>query len=563
MIKSPDEKEIFYPSGEVMYRGEVKKNDYGHDKFHGKGVLFDQDGEVLYEGEFAEHMKHGNGTMYLKRKRIYEGEFKENKKQGSGILFHSDGSVQFEGSFDQDQMDGYGVLYYSLVELAPFDTFREQFPQLNRPLYEGYFVHGMKKGEGKLYYPSGLLQYEGDFMWHDMRGVGRLYFNTDEVTQELAEVGHCGLEYEGYFLDNMKNGKGKLYSREGLLLADGQFKNDDLMGKGKLYYPNGEVHYIGDLFAGKMHGRGEFYNEKGKLIYSGEFNNGERLRITPEVEHEIAKLQQQLDQLVGLPNAKKELHNLISFIKVQSLRVDHGLASFPITYHLVFTGNPGTGKTTVARIIGQIYKHLGVLSNGHFVETDRAGLVAGYVGQTALKVQEVVKKATGGVLFIDEAYALVNDPKDAFGQEAIGGLLKGMEDLRDDLVIIVAGYEEPMESFLNANPGFKSRFNHFVKFDNFTKSELYEIFASLCAQNDYVYEEEFAEKMKEQLGMIPVEEIPNFSNGRYIRNVFEKLVTIQSNRLVKQEKITRDELMHFEVVDIEQCIMENLFGRTY
>ena len=178
-------------------------------------------------------------------------------------------------------------------------------------------------------------------------------------------------------------------------------------------------------------------------------------------------------------------------------------------------------------------------------------------------MQEVVKKATGGVLFIDEAYALVNDPKDGFGQEAIGGLLKAMEDLRDDLVIIVAGYEEPMESFLNANPGFKSRFNHFVKFDNFTKSELYEIFASLCAQNDYVYEEAFAEKMKEQLGMIPVEEIRNFSNGRYIRNVFEKLVTIQSNRLVKQEQITRDELMHFEVADIEQCIMENLFGRTY
>ncbi len=198
---------------------------------------------------------------------------------------------------------------------------------------------------------------------------------------------------KGIFFEDLKHGKGKVYSRQGVLEAEGQFKEDAMTGKGTLYYANGQAKYIGELVNGDKHGRGDFYNEEGKIIYSGEFIDGERLRITPEVEREIEKLQAQLDGLVGLLNAKKELHNLINLIKIQSLRVDHGLTSFPITYYLVFSGNPGTGKTTVARIIGQIYKHLGVLSSGHFVETDRAGLVAGYVGQTALKVQEVVKKS--------------------------------------------------------------------------------------------------------------------------------------------------------------------------
>lgn len=554
------EKEMFYPSGEVMYRGEVKKNDFGHDVYHGKGQLFDQDGELLYEGEFVEHAKYGNGIMYLKGKIIYKGEFNKNKKQGQGILYYPDGTVQYEGRFHQDQMEGFGILYYTKEQLAPYIEIREQYPSLNQPMYVGEFVHGMKKGAGKQYFPNGLLQYEGEFMWHHMQGAGRLYYNAEhEITPELVQIGHATIEYEGYFLESAKHGKGKLFARDGSLLAEGHFKEDALTGIGTLFYPNGEVRYKGDLKNGVMHGRGEFYNENGKLIYSGEFIHGERLRITPEVEREIEKLSNQLDQLVGLPNAKKELHNLINFIKIQSLRVDHGLASFPITYHLVFTGNPGTGKTTVARIIGQIYKHLGVLSSGHFVETDRAGLVAGYVGQTALKVQEVVKKATGGVLFIDEAYSLVNDARDSFGQEAIDSLLKAMEDLRDDLVIIVAGYEERMEAFLNANPGFKSRFNHFVKFDNFTTSELYDIFAALCQQNDYRYDENFALAMKQHLHAIPVEEIENFSNGRYIRNIFEKLVTSQSNRLVTLQDITREQLMQFKLEDIEEHLFSNTF----
>ncbi|WDU77680.1 AAA family ATPase [Lysinibacillus sp. G01H] len=562
MTHNHEEKELFYPSGIIMYRGGVKKNDFGHDIYDGKGSLFDQEGELLFEGEFVNHMKQGNGIMYLKGQLIYQGEFIQNKKQGHGILY-KDGHIHYEGHFRNDLMDGYGVLYYEEEVISPYQTLRAQYPHLNQPQYEGDFVHGMKKGKGKQYYPNGFLQYEGDFIWHHMQGAGKLYYPTESPTAEELARGVTTLHYEGHFFEDLKHGKGKVYSRDGILEAEGQFKEDMMTGQGTLYYANGQASYIGDLVQGKKHGRGDYFNKEGKIIYSGEFINDERLRITPEVEQEIAKLQKQLDSLVGLPNAKKELHNLINFIKIQSLRVDHGLTSFPITYHLVFSGNPGTGKTTVARIIGQIYKHLGVLSSGHFVETDRAGLVAGYVGQTALKVQEVVNKAKGGVLFIDEAYSLMNDKQDAFGKEAIDSLLKAMEDLRDDLVIIVAGYTELIEEFLQSNPGFKSRFNHFVKFDNFSTDELYDIFAMLCQTNDYQFGEAFAQHMKTQLRHMPIETIPNFSNGRYIRNLFEKLVTIQSNRLIQQATISREELMTFEEQDILQGIAEKLFDNTF
>ncbi|MDD1505121.1 AAA family ATPase [Lysinibacillus sp. CNPSo 3705] len=562
MTYNHEEKDILYPDGTLMYRGGVKKNDFGHDIYDGKGTLFDQEGELLFEGEFVNHMKQGNGIMYLKGQMIYQGEFIQNKKQGNGILY-KDGQIYYEGHFRNDLMDGYGILYYEEDAIAPFKELRTKYLHLNQPQYEGDFVHGMKKGKGKQYYPSGFLQYEGDFIWNHMQGAGKLYFTPESPSAEELANGVTTLQYEGYFFEDMKHGKGKNYSRQGVLVSEGQFKEDAMTGHGTLYYTNGQASYIGELVNGEKHGRGDYFNEEGKIIYSGEFINGERLRITPEIEREIEKLQKQLDGLVGLPNAKKELHNLINFIKIQSLRVDHGLTSFPITYHLVFSGNPGTGKTTVARIIGQIYKHLGVLSSGHFVETDRAGLVAGYVGQTALKVQEVVNKAKGGVLFIDEAYALVNDKQDAFGKEAIDSLLKSMEDLRDDLVVIVAGYTELMEEFLLANPGFKSRFNHFVQFDNFSTDELYDIFAMLCKNNDYEYGDVFAHHMKEQLHQIPVEAIPNFSNGRYIRNLFEKLVTIQSNRLIQQKTITREQLMEFTEKDILQGIAENLFDNTF
>lgn len=530
------QQQLFYPDGALKYEGQTKKNDFGHDVYDGFGKLYDEEGHVLYEGDFVEQARQGDGKMYLKGKLRYSGQFARNQKHGQGEFYQGD-HLLYRGSFVNDQMDGYGELFYAN------DT------QL---YYKGEFVQGMRKGKGVMYYPSGHVMYEGEFMWQNRQGFGRLF--EDDASSTLL--------YEGYYFDDARHGKGVLYE-EGIKVAEGQFKDNVMTGAGVLFYPSGAVKYEGNIEGGVAHGRGDYFTEDGKMIYSGEFVNGERMRITPEIEAEITKLRDELHGLIGLADVKQELDQLINFIKMQGIRVDFGLASFPMTYHLVFTGNPGTGKTTVARIIGQLYKHLGVLSSGHFVETDRAGLVAGYVGQTALKVQDVVKKATGGVLFIDEAYALVNDKNDAFGQEAIDSLLKAMEDLRDDLVIIVAGYEGRMEEFLQANPGFKSRFNRFIAFPNYNHEELYQIFARLCKQNDYMFNDDFAVALQQAMQTIDIATTENFSNGRYVRNIFEKLVTMQSNRLADVKNITKIDVMTLTEADLQAAIDTKLFEKTY
>lgn len=546
---------LYYENNKVMYEGDTKKNTFGHDLYHGFGTVYDREGRVMYSGEWLEHAKHGDGEMYVAGKLQFKGTFVKGKKEGFGRTYFEDGSVQYEGHFVNDQYSGEGTVYYPAEFLQQYAAVRQQYAYEERPFYSGYFLQGMKKGQGTQYYPTGAKQYEGEFLWNELSGSAKEYFDVSEAQPDA-------LKFDGSFFDSKKHGKGQLYNAAGELVYDGAFREDIQTGIGELY-SQGQLVYKGDFLDGQRHGRGEAYNDEGKVIYSGEFVHDERMRITPEVERQIADLQQQLEALVGLPNAKRELRHLINFIKIQGMRVDYGLASVQMTYHLVFTGNPGTGKTTVARIIGRIYKLLGVLSSGHFVETDRAGLVAGYVGQTALKVQEVVKKATGGVLFIDEAYALVQEEKDVFGKEAIDSLLKAMEDLRDDLVIIVAGYEDLMERFLQSNPGFKSRFNHFVAFENFTTDELFSIFEQLCTKHDYTYDTHFAAAMFEQLQALPIAQLPNFSNGRYIRNIFEKLATLQANRLAEATHVTRIDLQTFTMADFTVGIQHDLFEKTF
>ena len=235
---------------------------------------------------------------------------------------------------------------------------------------------------------------------------------------------------------------------------------------------------------------------------------------------------------------------------MQKARQEQGLKSVPVSLHLVFTGNPGTGKTTVARIIAKIYKQIGVLSKGQLVEVDRSGLVAGYVGQTAIKTTEQIKKAMGGVLFIDEAYSL-SQKDDAFGQEAIDTILKAMEDNRKDLVVIVAGYTEPMKKFVESNPGLKSRFNKYIEFPDYSVDELEEIFYMNCQKYDYKVEDDVKHQIRALITSRKMGSIENFANAREIRNLFEEIITNQAKRVSTLESPTNDDMMTICIDDLK------------
>jgi len=257
----------------------------------------------------------------------------------------------------------------------------------------------------------------------------------------------------------------------------------------------------------------------------------------------LPELLSDLNGLIGLSNVKTKVNDLIAYQKVQQMRKTKGLPSTKNTLHLAFMGKPGTGKTTVARIVGRIYKHIGLLTKGHFIEVSRTDLIAGYQGQTALKVKKVIEKAKGGVLFIDEAYSITeNDQSDSYGRECLTELTKALEDYREDLVVIVAGYTDPMNNFFDSNPGLKSRFNTFIEFEDYTDVELEEILLMMCNSNEYVLSEEAKMKIRAALKELVETKDGSFANGRLVRNIYDELIMDHAKRVVNIENPSREEL---------------------
>ena len=265
-------------------------------------------------------------------------------------------------------------------------------------------------------------------------------------------------------------------------------------------------------------------------------------------KEKIEDLLAELDGYVGMDAIKEEVRSLINMVQVYKLRRENDLPTTDMSLHMVFSGNPGTGKTTVARIMSRIYHSLDILSKGQLVEVDRSGLVAGYVGQTALKTQKVIEKAMGGVLFIDEAYALNGKSENDFGQEAIDTILKAMEDHRDDLVVIVAGYTELMDRFIHSNPGLESRFNRFLMFEDYTPEQMVAIFKMQCKKGCYVLAEGTEELVRDFISEESADD--SFGNARGVRNLFEHILVAQNNRLAKMEQVTREDLMQILPDDV-------------
>ena len=263
----------------------------------------------------------------------------------------------------------------------------------------------------------------------------------------------------------------------------------------------------------------------------------------------IEDLLAELDGYIGLTAIKKEVRSLINIVTVHKLRQENGLPTPELSLHMVFSGNPGTGKTTVARIMARIYHSLGILSRGHLVEVDRSGLVAGYVGQTAIKTGKIIESALGGVLFIDEAYALNSQTENDFGQEAINTLLKAMEDHRDDLVVIVAGYDGLMGDFVHSNPGLESRFNRFLHFDDYSTDEMMQIFEMRCKQGCYQLTDEAVQPVRQFIEAANADAI-SFGNGRGVRNLFEQILVAQANRLAEMDTVSREDLMRITPEDV-------------
>lgn len=405
-------------------------------------------------------------------------------------------------------------------------------------VYSGAWSNGLFHGIGKLSKTDEKIEYEGEWSNCSAHGYGIIYAENNQIL------------YKGHLSNNYPHGQGKSYNKDGNVIYEGRFVNGFLHGLGKEYNDNGVLIYEGEFLNGLRNGFGISYSEIGEQIDEGFWENGIKIKknILAMDEERLNKATSELNKLIGLDEVKKDILQLINYIKVKRIREEKGLKNPSLSLHLVFTGNPGTGKTTVARLVGEIYKELGILSKGHLIEVDRAALVGEYVGQTAPKVKKKIEEAMGGILFIDEAYTLTSDSGIDYGQEAINTLLKEMEDKRDEFIVIVAGYKNEMKTFIKSNPGLESRFNKYIDFSDYTVEELCDIFVNIVDQNDYKINSEALDILVEYFEELIGKE--NFANGRHVRNCFEKVLIAHSERIInltnmeeEVEKISLEDIM--------------------
>lgn len=300
----------------------------------------------------------------------------------------------------------------------------------------------------------------------------------------------------------------------------------------------------------------EAYTKANKTSERVDIDEASTREIKPKdvVPDALPSAEDQLNALIGLTSVKEDVKALASFVKVQQMREKKGMKTSPVSYHCVFTGSPGTGKTTVARIVSEIYKELGILKKGHLVETDRSGLVAEYVGQTAVKTNKIIDSALDGVLFIDEAYSLVDGGNSDYGKEAISTLLKRMEDDRERLVVILAGYTEDMKRFIDSNPGLQSRFNRYIEFPDYSVDELYQIFNLIANKYEYHLTKEASGILYSTLQNAVANKNKSFGNGRYVRNLFESAIEQQAKRLSNISNVNKSSLAVIEAEDIKSVI---------
>lgn len=412
--------------------------------------------------------------------------------------------------------------------------------------YEGQWSNDLFHGEGKIFRRDGTIEYDGEWKNCYGHGLGRIY----------SQEGN--LEYDGEWINNLPHGKGSKYDTDGRIEYKGLYSNGLKNGDGK-EFKNGRLIYEGQFSNGLRHGYGKEYDENGDLLYDGNWVNSAKdlagrykHSVEEENENNEQDTMEELNKLIGLESVKEDVKSLINFLKVQNLRKQLGYKIPNMSLHLVFTGNPGTGKTTVARLIAKIYKEIGVLTKGHLVEVDRSDLVAEYVGQTAPKVKKVVESALGGVLFIDEAYSLYSESGMDYGHEAINTLLKEMEDHRENIIVIVAGYSEPIKGFIKSNPGLESRFNKYIEFEDYKAKELFEILKHFCYENYYQIDEDTKDYVTGMFKKIRKIRQENFGNARFVRNLFEKMLITHSSRIVELEDI-ESYLDKFELIDIQEA----------